>query len=569
MEPKPYCDLIMKGGITSGVAYPGAVLKLHEKYDFAAIGGASAGAIAAAMTAAAQYAPDGAGFTRLDDLRTELQQPGLLLRLFRATKETRPLLGLMTATTGPGRQRARVVTRVIGRLWLPLLIWLSGGFALTAMLLGHAGATWGSLTWVSVVVLAVLLTAVAVVSFALVVAARLGRAVTAYLPSSYYGMCLGVTEDGDSSGPALTEWLHEWIQRVAGRPGHEPLTFADLHTGGVELQLITTDVSLTRPVRFSRTEPAARGYHFDVDEFRGLFPAPVVEHLVRTAEPVPTEDGRLLYPLPTGDLPIVVAVRMSLSFPVLLAAIPLWTCDDGRPVRHWISDGGITSNFPIHYFDAWVPGRPTFGLNLVPAPERHDDPAGAVAMYPDKPPAPRVVPITSLAGFGKQIAATMQNWRDTLQSELTGFHDRIAHIGLDPGEGGMNIAMDTGTIARIGRKGECAGEALRDRFDWDTHQTQRYEVFMGLLQDGLAPDAGAVDHRSRTLREAWDSGLKNRFATLAADSPWHAAAAEATGRLLDDAGKWLGPLEGVADRRSFRPLAPLMPPAGMRITPDV
>ncbi len=571
MQPKPYCDLIMKGGITSGVAYPGAVLKLQEKYNFAAIGGASAGAIAAGMTAAAQYAPDGAGFTRLEDLRAELRQPGLLLRLFRATKETRPLLALLTATTGPARQRARAVLPVIGRLWLPLLIWLSAGFAVTAMLLGHAGATWESLTWVSVVVLGVLLTGVAVVSFAVVVASRLGRAVTAYLPSSFYGMCLGVTEnDEDGSGPALTEWLHEWTQRVAGRPDHRPLTFDDLHTGGIELQLITTDVSLTRPVRFSRTDPVGRGYHFDVDEFRSLFPAPIVEHLVRSAEPRPA-GGRLLYPLPAGELPIVVAVRMSLSFPVLLAAVPLWTFEaDGRPVRHWISDGGITSNFPIHYFDAWVPGRPTFGLNLMPAPERHNDPADDVRMYPDAPPAPRVVPITSLSGFLRQIVATMQNWRDTLQSELTGFHDRIAHIGLDPGEGGMNIAMDTATIDRIGGKGERAGEALRDRFDWDRHQLQRYEVFMGLLQDGLSPGADAADRGLRTVRDSWESGLNKRFAALAADgSAWHAAAAEATGKLLDEADEWLDTLDGVADRRSFRPPTPLMPPAGMRITPDV
>ena len=572
MQPKPYCDLIMKGGITSGVAYPGAVLKLREKYDFAAIGGASAGAIAAGMTAAAQYAPDGAGFTRLDDLRTELRQPGLLLRLFRATKETRPLLALLTAVTGPPRRRAAGVARVIGRLWLPLLIWLSAGFALTAMLLGHAGATWESMTWVSAVVLGVLLTGVALVAFAVVVALRLGRAVTAYLPSSFYGMCLGVTEnDADGSGPALTEWLHEWTQRVAGRPGHRPLTFDELAAAGVELQLITTDVSLGRPVRFSRTDPVGRGYHFDVDEFRSLFPPPIVEHLVRTAEPRPAGDDRLLYPLPAGELPIVVAVRMSLSFPVLLAAIPLWTFEaDGRPVRHWISDGGITSNFPIHYFDSWVPARPTFGLNLVPTQQRHSDPADDVTMYPDAPPAPRVVPITSLPGFLRQIVATMQNWRDTLQAELTGFHDRIAHIGLDPGEGGLNIAMDTATIDRIGRKGEHAGETLRDRFDWDRHQSQRYEIFMGLLQDGLSPGAEAADRRLRTFRDSWESGLNKRFAALAADgSAWHAAAAEATDRLLAEADEWLGPLDGAAGRRSFRPQTPLMPPAGMRITPDV
>ena len=48
-----YCDLVMKGGITSGIVYPNAVLALSRDFRFKNIGGTSAGAIAAAATAAA------------------------------------------------------------------------------------------------------------------------------------------------------------------------------------------------------------------------------------------------------------------------------------------------------------------------------------------------------------------------------------------------------------------------------------------------------------------------------------------------------------------------------------
>ena len=41
------CDLVMQGGITSGVAYPAAVLELYKTFRFRSIGGASAGAMAA------------------------------------------------------------------------------------------------------------------------------------------------------------------------------------------------------------------------------------------------------------------------------------------------------------------------------------------------------------------------------------------------------------------------------------------------------------------------------------------------------------------------------------------
>ena len=50
-----YCDLVMKGGIASGVVYPRAIARLAEHYRFQSIGGTSAGAIAAAVTAAAEY----------------------------------------------------------------------------------------------------------------------------------------------------------------------------------------------------------------------------------------------------------------------------------------------------------------------------------------------------------------------------------------------------------------------------------------------------------------------------------------------------------------------------------
>ena len=51
---KKYCDLVMKGGVTSGIVYPLAVQKLSTEYWFKNIGGTSAGAIAAGVTAAAE-----------------------------------------------------------------------------------------------------------------------------------------------------------------------------------------------------------------------------------------------------------------------------------------------------------------------------------------------------------------------------------------------------------------------------------------------------------------------------------------------------------------------------------
>ncbi len=67
-----YCDLVMKGGITSGVVYPPAIVKLAQHYHFKNIGGTSAGAIAAALTAAAEFRRRETGESERFDLLAQL-----------------------------------------------------------------------------------------------------------------------------------------------------------------------------------------------------------------------------------------------------------------------------------------------------------------------------------------------------------------------------------------------------------------------------------------------------------------------------------------------------------------
>src|SRR4051794_12504724 len=97
-HPTLECDVVMKGGITSGVVYPGAIAELAQRYRFRSIGGTSAGAIAAALVAAAEYARehgDPAGFDAVAALPAELADEvggrSLLLRLFQPDAETEPL----------------------------------------------------------------------------------------------------------------------------------------------------------------------------------------------------------------------------------------------------------------------------------------------------------------------------------------------------------------------------------------------------------------------------------------------------------------------------------------------
>src|SRR5437588_8876229 len=88
-------DMVMKGGITSGVVYPLAVCQLAQSYRFRNLGGSSAGGIAAAFAAAAESNRAAGGFQELAKL------PGLLgtslAKLFQPSPSTRPLFRILVA----------------------------------------------------------------------------------------------------------------------------------------------------------------------------------------------------------------------------------------------------------------------------------------------------------------------------------------------------------------------------------------------------------------------------------------------------------------------------------------
>src|SRR5919199_6613284 len=70
------CDVVMKGGITSGIVYPLAICELARAYRFKNLGGTSAGAMAAAATAAAEFGRDrgGGSFAQLAGLPAWLSE---------------------------------------------------------------------------------------------------------------------------------------------------------------------------------------------------------------------------------------------------------------------------------------------------------------------------------------------------------------------------------------------------------------------------------------------------------------------------------------------------------------
>ena len=601
-----YCDIVMKGGITSGVVYPGAVCELAKHYQFKSIGGASSGAIAAAATAAAELGRSkGLGsFKELEDLprwlgedvngRSAAAEHGgsapakakmsNLFALFQPQPDTRPLFNTLVAFLGDEQGKAwRVVGAALSNFWGAALLGAVPGLLLLISVL--ALSTNGLLTsWAVVCALLMI-----VVGAGLAVAFTFVRRATAAVPNNGYGLCTGYQAGGTRRHVELTAWLSALFNRLAGLPENgAPLTFGDLWGSDdpgaerrINLTMIATNLSHGRPYRLPFDTDI---FFFDPQELASYFPGEVVNWMVKnqrqsTVDRYPEWNGRKLVPLPTAaDLPVVVATRMSLSFPILLSAVPLYAIDYtptrtcGQPAgasgdsgqeqaatgplkvgKCWFSDGGIAINFPIHFFDQPLPQWPTFGLNLSSFPPgtapckneaeniwMPNDNGGG--MQPTWTYFENTATYGKLPAFLSVILNTARSWSDDAQMKVPGYRDRIVHIKLDPREGGLNLNMDADTICRLNTRGMHAGALLAERFadpdtaatlSWDNHRWVRFRSTMALLEEMLGKISdrlGDAQPGERTYLELierskgvpptgyeWHSDAQQKFAELTTD----------------------------------------------------
>lgn len=490
---RPDCDLILRGGVTSGVVYPMAIKGLAERYRLRSIGGTSAGAIAAVFAAAAEYRQQttgtDAGFLELEGLATELGRK--LKSLFQPTPKLAPLFALVEVFTAPKDKNFKTVTQALRYFKTELAVSILAG------LVGLFASGFSALLFLTLTLI-------------LSVAFKVWRLVKDELPKEGFGMCPGLKQPGHNQ-EALTSWMHHHLEKTAGaehRGEGRPLCVGDLETHKIELAAMTTDLSSGRPFRLPLK---TKIYFFSRCEFDRLFPPDVVAYLCGCQEPRPArawDDDDVpsdLYRLPIGDdFPLLLIARMSLSFPLLISGVPLYRLDyvnkvaknrtekgakkDQAPMRRVLfSDGGISSNFPIHFFDALLPRRPTFGISLGVRGEHDEGECVKLVTKNTSSANLPINPVSNLLLFAGSILRTAMNWQDTLQSQLPGYADRIVEVKLDPKtEGGLNLDMSETTIARLVERGGKAADKLIDNFSFDTHRYTRTLAMVPKL-------AGALD----------------------------------------------------------------------------
>jgi predicted acylesterase/phospholipase RssA len=484
------CDIVMKGGITSGVVYPLAIVELANEFRFRSIGGTSAGAIAAAVTAAAEYRrvtqQSDEGFRRMEKLPDFLagstKGKKHLLHLFPPVKPMRGLFRFAMSFIGDRAAAAKLAIAAWQLLWVsPLVTLLCVLPAIAAIFLGGG---------VAVTVL------LAILGYAALIVITLLRALLVTLPRHDFGFSTGHQPDARDL-PGVSDWLHAEVQATAGRTASDPpLTFGDLRGAEIELKMITTALTHGRPYELPFTE---RRFAFRKSELRRYFPDAIADHLVAKGQPI---DGDL-HQLPAADdLPIVVAARMSLSFPVLFALVPLYRIDYAKEreeqeyERSWFIDGGLCSNFPLNMFDSLLPRWPTFGINLGSPHEAYPSSTSAWMVKDHRSGQEnRWIRIGSTMSYVAALLDTIRNWRDNTQMSAVGFRDRVVHIVLDKNEGGLNLDMDAAKVRGLTARGRAAGALLRGRFgkdgpqhgpmNWNSHRWTRYKIAMAGLQEAL------------------------------------------------------------------------------------
>ncbi|MET0695708.1 MAG: hypothetical protein ABWY56_17380 [Propionibacteriaceae bacterium] len=364
---------------------------------------------------------------------------------------------------------------------------------------------------------------------------------------------------------SVVPWLNDCLGQLAGLPAGEVLRFGHLWHGAdfhevrheaspallaawqqasertdhrlVNLELMTTDLTRQRPYRFPlpANQTPDDQLWLCLDQLKSvdgdLFPESVLTALA--AGPTRTVADRsgtkhTLHQLPEPwDLPVIFAVRLSMALPVLFRAVQMYRIVARTPVQDdfgrdlsfnertlewpevrgladevWFSDGGITSNFPVHFFDSSLPRWPTVSLNLGSHPEwaPHQD----VSLPQDWDVA--TIPVQPLSDTGLSLGAavfdTAMSWRDNMQSAMPGYRNRIAQVRTRSDEGGANLFMAREAVASMALRGALAGARLRTRFSnpkqWDRFRWLRLRVALSNLER----HRGTVQDRQRFYADA-------------------------------------------------------------------
>jgi hypothetical protein len=301
---------------------------------------------------------------------------------------------------------------------------------------------------------------------------------------------------------------------------------------------------------------------------------------------------------------------MSLSFPLLISAVPLYAVDYTRKASrtyskrvaewrqanpqgsleehakavpppefdiNWFSDGGLTTNLTVQFFDSPLPTRPTFAIDLARFSEDHpqsiDERQNSYLPEVNQGGLLRRTahwnpqPLSQLISFGLSLIQTARSWVDQASLVMPGYRDRVVTVYSGADEGGLNLSMPADVVARLSTRGQFAGRRLVERFgptgeDWNNHRWLRFRAAMAALSEWFAGFEKGYRAPAPTSYEAILTGQASQPSYPMTPDRLAAAHVRIT-KLLTQIDQWAGPpADAFTDRR------PKQPPVLRLVPPD-
>lgn len=226
--------------------------------------------------------------------------------------------------------------------------------------------------------------------------------------------------------------------------------------------------------------------------------------------------------LPAGELPILVAARLSFSVPVLFQSVPLlgfnldMQPEDMSLARLWFSDGGLGSNLPVTLFDKAFPRWPTFAVKIVEESPKRANSKGVyksfVPFFHKGGMEDRLIAPTDNSGFTKPdqsldwrsfvkfvfgLYTTTKDGSDRASLRMPNVRNRVVSIFTNDIVGGaLNLMIPPDAIRRLGCSyGVNAGLTLTKAYlaqvtlpryaqvsAWTDHRWARFNILVNSLR---------------------------------------------------------------------------------------
>ena len=159
------------------------------------------------------------------------------------------------------------------------------------------------------------------------------------------------------------------------------------------------------------------------------------------------------------DLPIDLAVRMSMSIPIFFEPVRITHGTTGE--EHLIVDGGMLSNFPVWLFDSeGEPEWPTFGLLLV-------DPAPNTTLEGHLAPAPTAGGPLATVHYITSLVKTMLEAHDRMYLEAADYVRTVAIDNL--GVGTTEFTLSPERAEELYQSGRKAATAFLDAWSFSRY----------------------------------------------------------------------------------------------------